>query len=136
MIKGNKKMYTWMHYPDAEIWKHDKFKTIQECIDDAKENYFIESGEEIYIGECQDVYIGGIYLDDVLDRVEEYVYEEVGEVSEGWDIMSRTGSYDDRYEIYEKYDRKLRELIMDYIKEIKEVPTFYKIINIQELTID
>lgn len=136
MIKGNKKMYTWMDYPDAEIWEHGKFKTIQECIDDAKENYFIESGEEIYIGECQDVYIGGIYLDDVLDRAEEYVYEEVGEVSEGGDIMSRTGSYDDRYEIYEKYDRKLRELIMDYIKEIKEVPAFYKIINIQELTID
>ena len=78
-------MYTWMDYPNAEIWNHDCFETIEECIQDAKDNYKIDS-DMIYVGECKDVSIGGIDLDDILCRVEEDMYEQVGEVSEGWDI--------------------------------------------------
>ena len=42
-------MYTWMDYPNADIWNHDTFETIQECIDDAKENYLMKQGETNYI---------------------------------------------------------------------------------------
>lgn len=88
-------MYTWMDYPNADIWNHDTFETVQECIEDAKENYLMKQGETIYIGECQNVSIGGIDLEDTLCRVEEDMYEEVGEVSEGWDIYSTNGCYAD-----------------------------------------
>ena len=129
-------MYTWMDYPNADIWNHDTFETIQECIDDAKENYLMKQGETIYIGECQDVSIGGIDLDDTLCRVEEDMYEQVGEVSEGWDIYSTSGCYADRKPIYDKYDEKFKQLVMDYIEEIGETPKFYQIINEQEAVIE
>ena len=129
-------MYTWMDYPNADIWNHDTFETIQECIDDAKENYLMKQGETIYIGECQDVSIGGIDLDDTLCRVEEDMYEQVGEVSEGLDIYSTSGYYADRKPIYDKYNEKFRQLVMDYIEEIDEIPKYYNIINEQEVVIE
>lgn len=129
-------MYTWMDYPNADIWNHDTFETVQECIDDAKENYLMKQGETIYIGECQDVAIGGIDLDDTLCRVEEDMYEQVGEVSEGWDIYSTSGCYADRKPIYDKYNEKFRQLVMDYIEKIGETPKFYTIINEQEVVIE
>ena len=124
-------MYTWMDYQNAEIWNHDCFETVEGCIQDAKENYKIDSNM-IYVGECKDVSIGGIDLDDILYRVEEDMYEQVGEVSKGWDIYS---CYADRKPIYDKYDEKLRQLVMDYIEEIGEKSSFYKIINIKEVKI-
>ena len=128
-------MYTWMSCPNAEVWDHDTFETIQECIDDAKVNYGVKTGDTIYIGECQDVSIGGIYFDDVLCRVEEDMYEQVGEISEGWDIYSTNGCYADRRPIQDKYNEKLRQLVIDYIKEIGETPTFYKVINEREIIV-
>ena len=128
-------MYTWMSYPNAEVWDHGTFETIQECIDDAKTNYGVKTGDTIYIGKCQDVSIGGIYFDDVLCRVEEDMYEQVGEISEGWDIYSTNGYYADRRPIQDKYNEKLRQLVIDYIKEIGETPTFYKVINEREIIV-
>ena len=46
-------MYIWTEYPNIAIWNHDKFETVQECINDAKKNYSMKQGETIYIGECQ-----------------------------------------------------------------------------------
>lgn len=129
------KLYTWMKDPNAEIWNHDTFETVQECIEEAKEGYLIRPGESIYVGECQNVPIGGIYLDDVLCRVEEDMYDQVGEMSEGWDIYSTSGCYADRQPIYEKYEDKLKKLVMDYIEEIGETPKFYNIVNVQEMVV-
>lgn len=125
-----------MDYPNADIWNHDTFETVQECIDDAKENYLMKQGERIYIGKCQDVSIGGIDLDDTLWRVKEDMYEQVGEVAEGWDIYSTIGCYADRRPIYDKYNEKLRQLVINYIEEIGETTKFYKIINEQEVVIE
>lgn len=64
------------------------------------------------------------------------MYEQVGEASEDWDICSTTGSYADRKAIYDKYNEKLRQLVMDYIEEIgEEQPSFYKIVNVKEIRI-
>ena len=122
-------MYTWMENDNCDIWDRGEFNTIEECIDEALDCGY-EPGDTIYVGECQNVEVGGIYFDDVLDRVEETMYDEVGEVSEGWNISSMTGAYSDRKEIYEKYQNKLENLVMEYLKEIKEMPYFYKVVNV------
>lgn len=127
-------MYTWMENDNCDIWDRGEFETIKECIDEALDCGY-EPGDTIYVGECQEVEVGGIYFDDVLDRVEETMYDEVGEVSEGWDITSITGSYSYRKEIYEKYEEKLRHLVVDYLKEVKEEPSFYKVINVGPVVI-
>lgn len=127
-------MYTWMENDNCDIWNRGEFETIEECIEEALDCGY-EPGETIYVGECQKVEVGGIYFDDVLDRVEEAMYEEVGEVSEGWDITSIIGRYSYRKEIYEKYEEKLRKLVLDYLKEVKEEPGFYKVINVEPVVI-
>lgn len=128
-------MYTWVHY-STDIWMNETFETIQECIEDAKNNIYILPGSHIYVGECENVQVGGIYLDDILCRVEEDMHEQVGEVSDGWDVYSTSGNYAYRQPAYEKYNEKLRQLVIDYIKEIGEMPSFYKIVNVKEIVID
>ena len=127
-------MYTWMKNDNCDIWNRGEFETIEECIEEALDCGY-EPGETIYVGECQKVEVGGIYFDDVLERVEETMYDEVGEVSEGWDISSTTGAYSDRKEIYEKYQNKLDNLVIEYLKEIKEIPYFYKVINVVQVKV-
>ena len=127
-------MYTWMENDNCDIWNRGEFETIEECIEEALDCGY-EPGETIYVGECQKVEVGGIYFDDVLDRVEEAMYEEVGEVSEGWDITSIIGRYSYRKKIYEKYEEKLRKLVLDYLKEVKEEPGFYEVINVGPVVI-
>lgn len=129
-------MYTWMEYPNASIWDKDTFETIEECVEDAKKHYFKKSGEKIYIGKCEDVKIGGVYFDDVLERVEEDMYEQVGEVSEGWDITSVREPYADRKPIYDKYEKRLEKLVKDYMEEIGETPGFYKVVNEREVIVE
>ena len=129
-------MYTWMKNSNTDIWNNDIFVSVEECIKDAKENYAVKSGEMIYVGECQDVSIGGIELEDILYSIEEDMYNQVGEVSVSWDIDSTNGAYAHRQPIYDKYNEKLRQLVTEYIKEIGENPTFYNIVNVREVIVD
>lgn len=134
-------MYSWVNEYNTEIWNNGMFDTVEECIKDATYENFIEDNisnhkdDVIYVGECIPVNIHGIYLDDVLERVEETMYEEIGEVAKGWDIASTNREYQDRKPIYDKYQELLEDLVLNYIKEIGEKPNFFKIMNIKEVRI-
>ena len=125
--------YTWERYRDANIWMNDKFDSVEECIEDARNNYEMD-GKTIYIGKCESVSIGGIDFDSVLDSVEQDMYDQVGEASEGWNIGYIRGN-PDRAAVLEKYNKKLLDLVMEYLEEIHEVPKFYKVGNIKEYTV-
>lgn len=125
-------MVTWETRKDEDIWNNAKFDTEEECIEEAKACGY-KSGDVIYIGDCIDVGID-VYLEDVLEFVEQYMYEEVGEVSEGWNISNIKNQT--QREIYNKYNEKLRRLILDYLIEIGETPYFHKIVNIREVVIE
>ncbi len=82
---------------------------------------------------CADVEISGIDLSQQLEAVEENMYDQVGEVSEGWDISSIT---EKRRSIYKLYEERLQELIKNYIREIGEEPGFYTITDIMPVAIE
>ena len=126
-------MYTWSNN-DVYIWDGEIFDSVEECIKDAKLRG-VYAGDSIFVGECKDVEIGGIDFDDILCRVEENVYDQVGEVSENWNIYSTSDDYAYRKPIYDKYNEKLRQLVLDYIKAIGETPKFQRIVNVQEIVI-
>ena len=121
--------------PNEDIWYHDGFETEEEFIKDAKENYDVLPGEKIYIGKCHKSEINGICFGDVLENVENAMEEDVGEIAEDWDISTTIGSHSDRQPIYDKYDKKLRKLVLDYIKEIDEEPRFDWIGDVKEVMI-
>ena len=127
--------YTWERYRDADIWNNDEYESIEECMEDARNNYEMDDGETIYIGECVPVEITGIDFDSVLDSVEQNMYDQVGEISEGWNIGYIRGNTN-RAAVIEKYDKKLFDLVMQYLEEINEVPKFYKVGNVKEYTLD
>ena len=74
--------YTW-EYGETDIWQHDLFDTVEDCILDAKENYLVEPGTEIVVGEAVfwEPYVSAI---NILKRLEENAYEEVGVVADDW----------------------------------------------------
>lgn len=124
-------MYTWAESPDEEIWRNGKYDSIEECVMEARE-CGCRPGSTIYVGECEDVCIGGIDLSAVLDSVEEDMYEQVGEISEDWDISRIT---DARRAVYEKYEERLFNLVNDYINEIGEGRGFYQIVGVRPVVI-
>lgn len=126
--------YIWATTLDPDESGSCILDTVEECIEDAK-GCGIELGEFIYVGECKPVEIGGIYLDDILENVEYDMYDRVGDSANNWNISSTFGTYSYRKPIYEKYERKLKQLVNDYIKEINEIPHFYTMVNPEKIIV-
>ena len=55
---------------------------------------------------------------------------EVGEIADGWDI-----EYPEDKGKYEEYEEKLKQLVVDYLKEIGMEPYFFTVINTKEVVI-
>jgi hypothetical protein len=120
-VSEKKGQYTWENKQDAEIWYNDRFDTIEECIKDARKNG-VEPGTMIAIGLCED-YTPVINVDDVLERVGEDAYEEVGEVAEGWPAFKSKEGFIGSGSLEEK----LNKVFNEWLEETNQVPGFYKI---------
>lgn len=120
------KKYTWSESKNDELWQHDCFDTVEECIKDAKENYDYKVGETIAVG-ITEPFVVSIDGSDVLERLEENAYEECGEASEGW--------LNTPYENIEKLSERLTECVNEWLKETDQEPSFYHIHSIRIETI-
>lgn len=130
--------YTWSTNANDLVWENGLFDTVEDALADAKDN----------LGPCYDmwtVYVAEAFeydfkelnmdlLDSILERVEDNVCEEFGEVSEDWNISSTCGKYSDRLEAYNEANRKLNELIVDYVEKIGETPHYFKVGKIVKQT--
>lgn len=117
--------YTW-ETSETDIWRHDIFDTVEDCILDAKENYCIETGTEIVVGE---VVPWEPYVDafDILNELQFQAYDECGEITENW------YSYDCKKdkEKVQQLSEKLTEIVKLWLKENGTYPNFYTIENVQ-----
>lgn len=110
--------YTWSSNESDELWQHDCFDTVDECIKDAKENYGYAIGETIAIGETAS-FVVNIDAERVLENLEEDAYEECGEAAERW-IDYKKGSLN-------KLSEKLTQCVNEWLKETEQEPSFYHI---------
>ena len=81
------KKYTYELNSSKDIWTNETFDTIDECIEDAKNNYDLKIGDKIYVGETEsiDSCIDSIdYADRIIGMIQEQVWDTVGEVSEDY----------------------------------------------------
>lgn len=117
--------YTW-ETDETDIWRHDVFDTVEDCILDAKENYCIETGTEIVVGE---VVPWEPYVDafDILNELQFQAYDECGEITENW------YSYDCKKdkEKVQQLSEKLTEIVKLWLKENDTYPNFYTIENVK-----
>lgn len=121
------KEYAWSDRQDDEVWRGGRFDSIKECIKDAIGSGKVP-GEQIAVGICED-YTPSIDVDDILDRVGENAYEEVGEVAEGWPCYERGKGYTDA----DKLSDKINEVFAEWLKETGQTPGFYKIIPLADM---
>lgn len=118
-------MITWNFNKSDELWQHDEFETVDECIKDAQENYDMKIGERIAIGTIQP-YKVNIDIESMLEQLEEKAYDECGEVAEDWKISNEKYYTKEMEELKEK----VTKLTYEYLEKIGEKPTFYKIDDI------
>lgn len=118
--------YTWEYNDNVEMWMHDEFDTIEGCIEDAKENYDVEVGDTIAVGEVVP-YEVQVWADDILEKLEQQAYEECGEAAEDWN----TFSYKKDREKLDELSNQLTEVVKAWLKKYNRIPDFYKIENIE-----
>lgn len=119
-------MYTWSINKDFEAWNNALSETIEECKEDAVGTHNLKPGDVIYIGECNPVEIE-VSLDDVLESIEDDIYEKVGDAAEDFRFSGSGADQKKDIAIYHKYEAKLKDLVNEYLKEVNESPNFYTV---------
>ena len=122
--------YTWEYNDDTELWYNDLFDTVEDCIADARDNYMVEIGETIAVGEVVP-YEPYIMADNILDELEEDAYEECGEVAEDWNAYS----WKDDEKSLDELSNKLTEIVRQWLKDNGTYPYFYKIKNVKTVEV-
>lgn len=124
--------YIW-EYDETDIWKHDLFDTVEDCILDAKENYLIESGTEIVVGEAV-LWEPYVSAELILEQLQEDAYEECGEVAGDWyayDHKSKEGR-----KSLDELSEKLTEIVKQWLKDNGTYPGFYMIKNVRVVEVE
>lgn len=131
--------YTWEFDGDAEFWRNGTFDTIEECIQEAKEvmKAYGEEHSKIYIGETE-VFEPYVYGTDVIEHLEVAAYDEYGEVAESWDAWRtlKARGKKEAEAAWADLDDKLNEVIDQWLKKYDLAPSFYRVVNIEEVPID
>lgn len=122
--------YAWSTEIDSCTYS-DGFKSVKECVQDAK-NSGCKPYTVIYVGEAKRQEIRGIYFDEVLENVHDQMYSDVGDAAYAWDIEDP----DQDKEKFEEYQEKLKQLVLNYLKEIGMEPKFFEVVNVRAVVID
>jgi len=121
----------WLYqFGDSEIWREDdefdtKEEAIQSGLDALKEDETLQ-GSTLYVGQKESVCTSSIDIDLLLENVAENTTCELSEVGEDY-LM------DVSKEAQDELEEKLNDVFFEWIKKYNYEPTFYKIVNIEEV---
>lgn len=121
------KEYTWSYSENDELWQHDTFDSIEDCIADAKENYGIGADDTIAVG-IVEPYVVSVDAETILENLEENAYEECGDAAESW--------IDYKKELIDQLSNRLTECVNQWLKETGNEPHFYKIVGVKTITVE
>ncbi|NFO86480.1 hypothetical protein FDC58_10540 [Clostridium botulinum] len=130
MIDKNKELWIVdLREGDYDIWKADietnsREEAIKLGIEQAKEGGLSQFsiGRQIPCG------MSSISVDSVIENAQEQLYDEVGEVAEGY--------LDATKEQYEELEDKLNELFYEWHKKHNLFPTCYKVENTETIEVE
>lgn len=119
--------YSW-NETDEDFWCHGEFDTVEDCIKDAKYNYYIT--DTIFVGEVEpyEIYVDA---DTILECIEEEAYNDCGEAAENW-----TPSRDVDQEEINKLSMALTTIVKTWLKDHRVMPNFYSINNIRGIDVN
>ena len=119
--------YAWSKNKDDEIWYGGPCDTIKECVDEALAENF-NMTDTFSIGHIEPYKIKYDFAQDIVERLCEDAWDEIGEASEGWLDSAERAQLD-------LLNKRITPIIMEWLKEINEEPTFYKILPCEECTL-
>ena len=122
-----KKGYAWTRKSNDDIWLGGICDSVKECIEEARyEGY--EDSDTFALGYTVPYEVDYIDGDLVIEALQEQAYDELGEVSEDWlDNITR--------EQREDLNNRLLKVVLEWLKDCKEEPSFYKVEPFDELTL-
>ena len=110
----------WVYSMDEEVFSNsDYFDTKEEAIE-AGEEYAKDCGySQYYVGQCKE-FIPRVDAEDLIERMQEQAYEEVGEVTEDW-LEDATS------EAINELAEELHMLFQKWMKKYSLEPSFYRV---------
>lgn len=121
------KKYAWSRHSDDEIWHGGVCNSVKECVEEARlEDY--KDTDTFAIGYVEPYQVDYVNSDMIIEYLQEDAYDEIGEVSESWLDSITTEQRED-------LESRVLKVVLEWLKDCKEEPTFYKVLPFDELTL-
>jgi hypothetical protein len=119
--------YAWSRRRDDEIWRGGPCDSIKECVEEAQEEDY-ELEDIFALGLIEGYEINYDFAQDIVERLCEDAWDEVGEASDGWLDSAKRVQLD-------LLNERITPIIEEWLKEIGEHPSFYKVLPFEECTL-
>lgn len=121
------KQYAWSRRSDDELWRGGPCNSIRECVEEAQDEDY-ELTDTIALGLIERYEVNYDFAQDIVERLCEDAWDEVGEASDGWLDSAKRPELD-------KLNAKILPIVREWLKEIHEEPSFYKVLPFEECTL-
>lgn len=122
-----KRQYAWSRKSNDDIWYGGICDTVKECVEEARFDGYKDT-DTFAIGYAVPYEVNYIDGDLLIEYLQEQACDEIGEVAESWlDSITR--------EQREDLNNRLLKVVLKWLKDCKEEPTFYKVEPFDELTL-
>jgi hypothetical protein len=119
--------YAWSRRSDDEIWRGGPCDSIRECVEEAQwEDYKLE--DTFALGLIENYEVNYDFAQDIVERLCEDAWDEVGEASDGWLDSAKRAQLD-------LLNERITPIVKEWLKEIGEQPSFYKVLPFEECTL-
>ena len=119
--------YAWSRKKDDELWRGGPCDSIKECVEEAQDEDY-ELDDTFALGLIEDYEVNYDFAQDIVERLCEDAWDEVGEASDGWLDSAKREQLD-------KLNERIAPIVKEWLKEIGEEPNFYKVLPFEECTL-
>jgi hypothetical protein len=121
------KQYAWSRHSDDEIWYGGPCNSIKECVEEAQDEDY-ELDDTFALGLIESYKVNYDFAQDIVERLCEDAWDEVGEASDGWLDSAKREQLD-------LLNERIAPIFKEWLKEIGEQPSFYKVLPFEECTL-
>lgn len=122
-----KKRYVWTKSSSDDLWRGGICHSVKECIEEARyEDY--KDTDTFALGYAENYEVNYVNSDLIIEFLQEQAYDEIGECAEDWlDSITK--------EQREDLESRVLKVVLQWLKDCKEEPTFYTVSPFDELTL-
>ena len=121
------KQYAWSRRSDEELWYGGPCDSRRECVEEAQDEDY-ELTDTIALGLIERYEVNYDFAQDIVERLCEDAWDEVGEASDCWLDSAKRPELD-------KLNARILPIVREWLKEIHEEPSFYKVLPFKECTL-